>query len=63
MEKMIERVLITEEQLKARFYNAPGMQDVLSRYEQLLLQGNMTSFAAAGRVLDYFDKLENGNRG
>ena len=52
-----------EEQLKARFYNAPGMQDVLSRYEQLLLQGNMTSFAAAGRVLDYFDKLENGNRG
>lgn len=52
-----------EEQLKARFYNAPGMEDVLLRYEQLLLQGNMTSFAAAGKVLDYFDKLENGNRG
>ena len=29
----------------------------------MLLQGKMTSFAAAGKVLEYFDELENGNRG
>ena len=52
-----------DEQLKARFYNAPGMADILSRYEQLLMQGGVTSFAAAGRVLDYFNELGNGNRG
>ena len=50
-----------DEQLKARFYNADGMADILSRYEQLLLQGKSTSFAAAGKVLDYFDKIGNGN--
>ena len=50
-----------DEQLKARFYNADGMADILSRYEQLLLQGKTTSFAAAGKVLDYFDKIGNGN--
>ena len=49
-----------DEQLRARFYNAPGMEDVLSRYEQLLLQGQTTSFAAAGKVLQFFD--ENGTR-
>ena len=49
-----------DEQLKSRFYNAPGMGDVLSRYEQLLLQGGTTSFAAASRVLDYFDRVGNG---
>ena len=49
-----------DEQLKARFYNAKGMYDVLSRYEQLLLQGETTSFAAANKVLDFFDKIENG---
>ena len=52
-----------DEQLKARFYNAPGMGDILSCYEQLLLQGGVTSFAAAGKVLDYFNELENGSRG
>lgn len=49
-----------DEQLRARFYNAPGMENVLSRYEQLLLQGQTTSFAAAGKVLEFFD--ENGTR-
>ena len=48
-------------QLKARFYNTGGMQEILSRYEQLLLQGKMTSFAAAGKVLDFFDGNGNGN--
>ena len=45
-----------DEQLKARFYNTQGMQDVLARYEQLLMQGGTTSFAAAGKVLEFFDK-------
>ena len=50
-----------DEQLKSRFYNARGMQEILSRYEQLLLQGKITSFAAAGKVLDYFDEERDGN--
>lgn len=50
-----------EEQLKNRFYNMQGMDAMLSRYEQLLLTGKITSFAAAGKVLDFFDK--NGNNG
>lgn len=45
-----------DEQLKSRFYTTPGMQDVLSHHEQLLLQGKTTSFAAASKVLDFFDK-------
>ena len=49
-----------EEQLKNRFYNALGMDDVLSRYEQLLLTGHMTSFAAAAKVLEFFDEKNNG---
>ena len=50
-----------DEQLKSRFYNTKGMAEVLTRYEQLLLMGKTTSFAAAGKVLDFFDK--NGNNG
>ena len=49
-----------DEQLKSRFYTTPGMQDVLSHHEQLLLQGKTTSFAAASKVLDFFDKSGNG---
>ena len=49
-----------EEQLKNRFYNAQGMDAVLSRYEQLLLTGHMTSFAAAAKVLEFFDEKNNG---
>ena len=48
-----------EEQLKSRFYNTDGMSELLLRYEQLLLQGKITSFAAAGKVLEFFDR--NGN--
>ena len=51
-----------DEQLKARFYNKEGMNEMLSRYEQLLLQGKTTSFAAAAKVLDFFDN-EGGNAG
>ena len=45
-----------EESLKSRFYNAPGMEELLSKYEQLAYAGKMTSFAAAGAVLDSYDK-------
>ena len=51
-----------EEQLKARFYNTDGMGEMLARYEQLLLQGKTTSFAAAAKVLEFFDK-EGGDAG
>ena len=44
-----------DEQIRQRFYNAPGMEDVLKRYEQMLLTGKMTSFVAANKVLEYFD--------
>lgn len=52
-----------EEQLKMRFYNAPGMEDILKRNEQLLLSGKITSFAAANRVLEFYDKLNDGDNG
>ena len=51
-----------DEQLRMRFYNAPGMEEVLKKYEQLLLSGKMTSFAAAADVLSFFDAMDNGNR-
>ena len=40
------------EQLKMNFYNAPGMTECLSHYEQLLLTGKTTSFAAAAKILE-----------
>ena len=52
-----------EEQLKMRFYNAVGMDNVLSHYEQLLLTGKITSFAAAAKVMEYFDSLRDGANG
>ena len=44
------------EQLKMSFYNTPGMEEQLSRYEQLLLTGKTTSVTAAGKVLEFFEK-------
>ena len=43
------------EQLRSRFYNSGGMEALLTEYEQLLLDGRMTSFAAAAKLLDIFD--------
>lgn len=48
-----------DEQIKQRFYNAQGMDDILKRYEQLLLSGKMTSFVAANKALEFFDSLKN----
>ncbi len=52
-----------EDQLKMRFYNAPGIEGMLKRYEQLLLSGKMTSFVAAGKVLEFFDGLKDSGNG
>lgn len=43
------------EQLRSRFYNAPGMQQMLARYECDVREGRLTSFAAAARLLEIFD--------
>ena len=45
------------EQLHRRFYNADGMSDALAFYEKELLGGKLTSFAAAGKLLEFYDKL------
>ena len=50
-----------EEQIKQRFYNAPGMDDMMAKYEQLLLSGKVTSFVATSKLLEYYDKI-NGER-
>jgi hypothetical protein len=31
------------------------MDDMLKKYEQMLLSGKITSFAAASKVLEYYD--------
>ena len=49
-----------DEQIRQRFYNSPGMEELLKGYEQQLLSGKMTSFIAASKALEYFD---NKNRG
>ncbi len=49
-----------EEQLRMRFYNAPGMEDIMKKHEQLLFAGKMTSFAAAGKVMEFYDDIKNG---
>lgn len=45
------------EQLHHRFYDAPGMSDLLAASENEVLEGKVTSFAAAARLMDYFDKV------
>ena len=52
-----------DEQLRMRFRNAPGVAEQLSRYEQLLLAGEVTSFAAAAAVLEFYDKIHRGGNG
>ena len=45
------------EQLRTRFYNAEGMEQLLATYEKDVQDGKITSFAAAARLLDMFDKM------
>lgn len=49
-----------EEQLRLRFYNAKNMNSMLADYEREVIDGRMTSFVAAGKLLEYYEKLGNG---
>ena len=51
-----------EEHIKQRFYNTTGMDDMLKKYEQMLLSGKITSFAAASKVLEFYDYNKSGER-
>lgn len=44
-----------DEQLRMGFRNAEGVAAMLSYYEQLLLSGKITSFAAAAKLLEYYN--------
>lgn len=47
------------EWLHKRFYNAPGMEEKLVFYENQLMRGKITSFAAATQLFDFYDAAEN----
>ena len=44
-----------DEQLRSRFYNADSIEKCLAEYEQMVLDGKITSFGAAAKLLDIFD--------
>lgn len=44
-----------DEQLRSRFYNADSIGKCLAEYEQMVLDGKITSFGAAAKLLDIFD--------
>ena len=46
-----------DEQLRMGFRNAEGVAAMLSYYEQLLLSGKVTSFAAAAKLLEYYNGI------
>jgi hypothetical protein len=35
------------------------MEEMLARYEQDIIDGRVTSFAAAGKLLELYDKMYN----
>ena len=43
-----------DEQLRARFYNDPGVQQLLAVKEQMVLDNQQSSFVAAADVLQYY---------
>lgn len=45
------------EQLRNRFYNATGVEAQLAHYEKELLDGRITSFAAATKMLEFYDSV------
>jgi LAO/AO transport system kinase len=42
------------EQLYSRFYNTPGMEQLIATCEQELADNKITSFAAASKLMEYF---------
>lgn len=51
-----------DEQLRMDFRNTNGMEELLTRYEQLLLAGKVTSFAAAAHLLEHYNNSKNGSK-
>jgi LAO/AO transport system kinase len=47
-----------EEQLKRSFYQHPGLKEIIARYEQQVLNKEISSFAAAGKLLELFYKMK-----
>ena len=47
------------EQLHNRFYRAAGIDEALARFEDDVIAGRLTSFAAAGRLLELYDSINN----
>jgi len=46
-----------EEQMKSQFYNHTQMKDVIKEFEQKVLNSEISSFAAAERLLQFFSQL------
>ena len=44
------------EQLRSRFYNAEGMEQLLVAYERDVQEGRITSFSAAAKLLEEYDR-------
>ncbi|SHE67458.1 methylmalonyl-CoA mutase metallochaperone MeaB [Mariniphaga anaerophila] len=47
-----------QEQLKQKFYNHPEMKGQIKDFEQLVLNNKMSSFVAAGKLLENYSKLK-----
>ena len=52
-----------EERLRQRFYSMDGMERLLGEFEEQMQSGRMTSFVAASKALEYFDKTDGRNNG
>ena len=44
------------EQLYSRFYNTPGMKELIAACEKDLYENRITSFAAATKLMEHFNK-------
>lgn len=47
-----------DDQLRMEFSSTEGIEELISRYEQLLLSGKITSFAAATELLEFYNKAK-----
>jgi LAO/AO transport system kinase len=52
-----------EDRLRQRFYSTDGMERLLGECEELMLSGRMTSFVAASKAMEYFDKSDGKSNG
>jgi LAO/AO transport system kinase len=49
-----------DEYLRTSFYNNPTIEDLLKQYENMVNNNEMTSFAAAHKLLDTYNKMRSG---